>query len=70
MGQKKEVEVLRFIVNDTVEVKMLQIQEKKKSVASDTLGFEQFAAGSGGADDDETKASSKLTLDDLKEFFS
>jgi SNF2 family DNA or RNA helicase len=67
MGQRREVEVLRFIVNESVEVKMLQIQEKKKSVASDTLGFEQFSAG---GEDDESKASSKLTLDDLKEFFS
>lgn len=65
MGQKREVTVMRFIADDTVEVKMLAVQEKKKAVASDTLGFEQF-----GADDDEAKVSSKLTLDDLREFFS
>jgi SNF2 family DNA or RNA helicase len=64
MGQKREVAVWRFIARDTVEVKMLGVQERKKSVASDTLGFEQFG------EDDEGKAASKLTLDDLKEFFT
>jgi len=67
MGQKREVAVLRFIANETVEVKMLSVQERKKSVASDTLGFEQFGAA---ADDDDAKNAAKLTLDDLKEFFS
>ena len=65
MGQTREVTVLRLIATNTVEVKMLSIQERKKAVASDTLGFEQF-----GGEEDETKAASKLTLDHLKEFFA
>lgn len=67
MGQKRDVTVLRFIASETVEVKMLTVQERKKLVASDTLGFEQF--GTVGEEDD-AKASAKLTLDDLKEFFA
>ena len=64
VGQTRDVTVLHFIAKDTVEVKMLTIQERKKAVASDALGFDQFSDG------DETKAGTKLSLDDLKEFFS
>lgn len=64
VGQQREVTVLHFIATDTVEVKMLGVQERKKAVASDALGFDQFS------DADETKAGTKLSLDDLKEFFS
>ena len=64
IGQTKNVRVIRFIANETVEVKMLGIQERKKTLASDALGFEQFAG-----DFSENKSGSKLTLEELKEFF-
>ena len=38
MGQEHEVDVVRFIVEGSIEEKMLKIQEKKKFIAS-SLGM-------------------------------
>ena len=34
LGQKRDVEIIRFIMRDSIENKMLDIQEKKKTMIS------------------------------------
>lgn len=40
IGQDKHVKVVRFIMEDTIEIKMLQIQERKKQIG-DIVGVEE-----------------------------
>jgi len=57
IGQKAAVvRVRRFVVSDSVEEKIIRLQEKKKSMASDILDGE----------DADMSANSKPTLDDFK----
>jgi len=58
VGQKKEVKIHRFVVRDSVEEKILLLQQKKLSLANDVL----TGAKRAGAN--------KLTMDDLKMLFS
>merc|ERR1719319_2047932 len=57
VGQKKEVKIHRFVVEDSVEEKILLLQEKKLSLAQDVL----TGAKRSGAN--------KLSMDDLKMLF-
>ena len=53
MGQTSKVEVVRFIVKESIEGRMLRVQERKMVVAG-TLGVGQ-SGGEGGAEDDKKK---------------
>jgi len=57
IGQEREVNVVRFTIQNTVEDRILLLQEKKKLIADGALGE--------GAFDNL----SKLSLDDLKFLF-
>ena len=57
VGQKKEVTIHRFLTEDTVESRILQLQTKKLELANNVLtGAKRTAAN-------------KLTFDDLKMLF-
>ncbi|XP_054258870.1 transcription termination factor 2 [Macrosteles quadrilineatus] len=56
VGQEKDVQIYKFVTSDTVEENVLGLQNKKLSISDSVLT---------GA----KKASSKLTLDDLKMLF-
>ncbi|KAF8253640.1 hypothetical protein K440DRAFT_533033 [Wilcoxina mikolae CBS 423.85] len=56
LGQKKEVFITRFMVKDSVEEKMLELQQKKLGLAKAALGEGQLALG-------------KLTRDELLGLF-
>lgn len=56
LGQKKEVFITRFMVKDSVEEKMLKLQQKKLGLAKAALGEGQLALG-------------KLTRDELLGLF-
>jgi DNA repair protein RAD5 len=57
MGQDSEVKVTRFVVNGSIEEKMLRIQERKKFIAS-SLGMMS----------DEEKKTQRI--EDIKELLS
>ena len=60
MGQTQKVEVVRFIVKDSIEERMLRIQEKKMAVAG-TLGVGQ-SGGDGGDDEKKRRRVEELEL--------
>ena len=43
VGQKKEVKIHRFVVKDSVEEKILLLQEKKLNLANDVLTGTRFS---------------------------
>lgn len=51
MGQTQKVEVVRFIVKDSIEGRMLRVQERKMAVAG-TLGVGHGSGGGGGSIED------------------
>ncbi len=57
LGQKKPVFVTRFVIQDSIEEKILSLQEKKKALAAGALSGDR-------------KAISKLNFEDLKSLFS
>lgn len=56
IGQKKPVEAVRFICKDTIEERILQLQEKKQLVFDGTVGS-------------SSQAMTKLTQEDLRFLF-
>jgi SNF2 family DNA or RNA helicase len=62
LGQKREVETVRYIMNDSFEEKMLELQEKKKKLASLSMDSE------GRSRMDKTEAARKR-LEDLRSLF-
>ena len=58
VGQTREVNIHKFMVKDTVEVRILKLQENKLKLAEDMLS---------GA---KKRGANKLTLDDLKSLFN
>ena len=77
MGQKKEVKIHRFVVKDSVEEKILLLQEKKLNLANDVLTGSRFSVLSWvpiltfstmllGA---KRSGANKLTMNDLKMLF-
>lgn len=63
LGQKREVETVRYIMNDSFEEKMLDLQEKKKKLASLSMDSEGKASRM-----DKTEAARKR-LEDLRSLF-
>ena len=59
LGQKRPVEVVRLTVENSVEQKMVALQDKKAQLADDVL-----------ATDGSRKASNRLGLEELKMIFS
>ena len=57
LGQHRAITVVRFVVRNTVEEKILALQEKKRLVFDATVGQDSAALG-------------KLTVDDLRFLFS
>ena len=62
LGQKREVETVRYIMNDSFEEKMLELQDKKKKLASLSMD------GEGRSRMDKTEAARKR-LEDLRSLF-
>ena len=62
LGQKREVETVRYIMNDSFEEKMLELQDKKKKLASLSMDSE------GRSRMDKTEAARKR-LEDLRSLF-
>ena len=62
LGQKREVETVRYIMNDSFEEKMLELQEKKKKLASLSMDSE------GRKTLDKAEAARKR-LEDLRSLF-
>lgn len=60
IGQKKTVYVKRFIVKNTVEERILELQRRKLELARGALG---------GDDDDENNSAKNMRLDDLRLLF-
>ena len=60
MGQTQKVEVVRFITTESIEGRMLRIQEKKMAVAG-TLGVGQ-SGGDGGDDEKKRRRVEELEL--------
>jgi DNA repair protein RAD5 len=54
MGQTQKVEVIRFVVKESIEGRMLRVQERKMVVAG-TLGVGQSGAGGEGGEDEKKK---------------
>jgi DNA repair protein RAD5 len=52
MGQLREVSVTRFVVKDSIEVRMLRVQERKMNIAG-SLGLR---VGGDGTEDDRKKS--------------
>jgi DNA repair protein RAD5 len=55
LGQKRDVQVKRFVIRDTVEQRILRLQEKKNMLVRGTLANRQEVQG--------------LRLEELKELF-
>jgi SNF2 family DNA or RNA helicase len=64
LGQKREVETVRYIMNDSFEEKMLELQDKKKKLASLSMDRE----GGGRAAIGKEEATRKR-LEDLRSLF-
>ena len=62
LGQKREVHTVRYIMNDSFEEKMLELQEKKKKLASLSMD------SSGRTSMDKAEAARKR-LEDLRSLF-
>ncbi|KAF2762150.1 hypothetical protein EJ05DRAFT_497017 [Pseudovirgaria hyperparasitica] len=63
LGQEREVIIRRFIMNDSFELKMLELQRKKMKLAEISLG-EKGARGKAGREEE-----SRRKLEDLKSLF-
>jgi SNF2 family DNA or RNA helicase len=62
LGQKRPVETVRYIMNDSFEEKMLELQDKKNKLASLSMD------GEGRSRMDKTEAARKR-LEDLRSLF-
>lgn len=56
IGQHKPIHATRFIIQDTIEERILQLEEKKKLVFDGTIGG-------------DASSMAKLTVDDLRFLF-
>ncbi len=57
LGQLRDVEVYRLICRDSVEVRLLELQQKKKQLSQQAIGIA------------ENRGDAKLSLQDLVSFF-
>ncbi|KAH8654000.1 SNF2 family N-terminal domain-containing protein [Tricladium varicosporioides] len=62
LGQKREVETVRYIMNDSFEEKMLELQDKKKKLAS-------LSMDSSGKDRMDKSEAARKKLEDLRSLF-
>ncbi|RDW79772.1 hypothetical protein BP6252_04410 [Coleophoma cylindrospora] len=62
LGQKREVETVRYIMNDSFEEKMLELQEKKKKLAS-------LSMDSSGKQSMDKNEAARKRLEDLRSLF-
>ena len=65
IGQQKDVRVLRLAVADTVEDRIMQLQEQKREVAGRILGDDARAGDSAA----ERAAAGRLSESDLAQLF-
>lgn len=63
LGQKREVETVRYIMEDSFEVKMLQLQEKKRKLASLSMDSK------GGREAMGKEEATKKRLEELRDLF-
>ena len=61
MGQTQKVEVIRFVVKESIEGKMLRVQQRKMVVAG-TLGVGQSGSGEGGEDEKKKRRIEELQM--------
>ncbi|RMZ89579.1 hypothetical protein DV736_g3194, partial [Chaetothyriales sp. CBS 134916] len=61
MGQTQKVEVVRFVTKESIEVRMLQVQERKMVVAG-TLGVGPAAGGEEGEEDKKRRRIEELEM--------
>ena len=61
MGQTQKVEVIRFVVKESIEGRMLRVQERKMVVAG-TLGVGQSGAGEGGEEERKKRRIEELQM--------
>jgi SWI/SNF-related matrix-associated actin-dependent regulator of chromatin subfamily A3 len=59
LGQTRDVEVYRLICTDTVEERLLQLQDTKRALSQRAIGRDPQAGG----------AEAKLSLEELRAFF-
>lgn len=57
IGQKREVTVMKFVMKDTVEERIVELQKQKKALAQGTLGMSK-------------KDMKKIRLEDIKHLFN
>jgi DNA repair protein RAD5 len=60
MGQTQKVEVVRFVTKESIEVRMLRVQERKMAVAG-TLGVGQ-SGGEGGEEEKKRRRIEELEM--------
>lgn len=65
LGQKREVETTRYIMDDSFEEKMLELQEKKKKLASMSMDKDKSAPRGAAARQEATRK----RLEDLRSLF-
>lgn len=65
IGQNKEVTVIRFIVKDSVEERILELQKRKNEIVQDTIE----ESSSGGLTVSVGREGTKIGLDDFKRLF-
>jgi SNF2 family DNA or RNA helicase len=63
LGQKREVQTVRYVMNDSFEEKMLELQDKKKKLASLSMDRE------GGRSAMDKAEATKKRLEDLRSLF-
>jgi DNA repair protein RAD5 len=61
MGQTQKVEVIRFVVKESIEGRMLRVQERKMVVAG-TLGVGQSGGGEGGDEEKRKRRIEELQM--------
>ncbi|KAI9736111.1 MAG: hypothetical protein M1818_006287 [Claussenomyces sp. TS43310] len=64
LGQKREVETVRYIMNDSFEEKMLELQDKKRKLASLSMDREGGARATVGKEE-----ATRKRLEDLRSLF-
>jgi SNF2 family DNA or RNA helicase len=69
LGQTREVTTVRYIMEDSFEEKMLELQEKKKKLASLSMDRDADGAGPGGRRHVDRGEMAKKRLEDLRSLF-
>lgn len=67
LGQRREVTAVRYIMADSFEEKMLELQEKKKKLAS--LSMDKDGGGERGRGAVDKAEATRKRLEDLRSLF-